>query len=316
MFGLVDLVRLRVAMANSSKRVIDNGRGAIWMIASGLTYSVAMALVKLLGDDYSSAVENAVRQFMGLLFLTPFILRNPRAAFTMKRPVLMICRCAATSLSIVLSFNSFHALGLAEANALSFTRALFLVPLAAVLLGEGMDRQRIFATVSGFGGVLVILSPGSGASLIGWPAAQGLLAALLVSWSIISVKTMSRDHGELALLTWSALLGMILTAPFAAADWTTPTGTDMLLLAVMGVLGIVTQGCYIRGMALGEASVMAPLDYVRILFISALGYTMFAEVPSLNVYIGSAIIIVTALYVTLHSRRRDLARKSAVEVVP
>jgi drug/metabolite transporter (DMT)-like permease len=274
-----------------------------------------MALVKLLGDSYSSSMQNAVRQFMGLLFLAPFILRNPGQAFTMTRPVLMIGRCAATSLSIVLSFNSFHALGLAEANSLSFTRALFLVPLAAILLGEKIDRHKIFATLAGFGGVLVILSPGRGTSLIGWPAAQGLLAALLVSWSIIGVKSMSRDHSELALLTWSTLLGVVFTAPFAAADWTTPTGKDTLLLAVMGVLGVVTQGCYIRGMSMGEAGIMAPLDYVRILFIAVLGYVMFAEVPSLNVYIGSAIIIVTALYVTLHSRRRDLARKAGHEAV-
>jgi len=104
---------------------------------------------------------------------------------------------------------------------------------------------------------------------------------------------------------------MIFTAPFAAADWRMPTGIDALLLAVMGVLGVVTQACYIRGMTLGEASMMAPLDYVRILFITALGYMLFAELPTINVYVGSAIIIATALYVTLHSRRRDLA--SAVE---
>jgi len=298
-------------MAQRDTRENSNARGAIWMLASGLSYSVAMALVKLLGDDYSSATQNAVRQFMGLVFLAPFILRDPRSAFTIRRPALMIARCAATSLSIVLAFNSFHALGLAEANALSFTRALFLMPMAALLLGESLDRHKIFATLAGFGGVLVILSPGSAHSLIGWPAAQGLLSALLVSWSVIMVKTMASDHSDLALLTWSTLLGMIFTAPFAAADWRMPTGIDALLLAVMGVLGVVTQACYIRGMTLGEASLMAPLDYVRILFITALGYMLFAELPTMNVYIGSAIIIATALYVTLHSRRRDLA--SAVE---
>lgn len=281
------------------------------MLASGLAYSVAMALVKLLGDAYSSSVQNFVRQAVGVIALLPFILHAPRSAFTLRRPMLMILRCAATSLSIILAFNSFHHLGLAEANALSFTRALFLVPLATILLGERIDRHRILAALIGFAGVVVILAPGSAQSLIGWPAGQGLLAALLVSWSVISVKSMTRDHSHLALLTWSALLGMIFTAPFAAMTWRTPTAEDAALLALMGVLGVVTQACYIRGMALGEAGVMAPLDYVRILFTTALGYSLFGELPLPNTYVGSAIIIATALYITLHSRRRASAAASA-----
>jgi len=285
-----------------------NARGALWMLASGLAYSIAMALVKLLGDSYSSATQNMVRQMMGFVVLLPFILRSPALAFTLKRPSIMIFRCAATSLSIILAFNSFHALGLAEANALSFTRALFLVPLAALLLGEAIDRHKILATLAGFGGVLVILAPWSAQALPFWPAAQGLLAALLVSWSIISVKSMTRDHSHLALLTWSTMLGALFTAPFALMDWRTPTPGDAALLGVMGLLGVVTQACYIRGMALGEASLMAPLDYVRTFFTTLLGYAMFNELPSANSYVGVAIIIATALYVTLHGRRRDLAR--------
>lgn len=292
-------------MKPSLNPAASNARGALWMLASGVSYSIAMALVKLLGDDYSSATQNFVRQCMGLAFLMPFILRNPRSAFMLKRPVRMFFRCGATSLSVILAYNSFHQLGLAEANALSFTRALFLVPLAALLLGEAIDRHKILATLAGFGGVLVILAPGSANSLPVWPAAQGLLAALLVSWSVISVKDMTRDHSHLALLTWSVLLGAIFTAPFAAMTWTTPTGIDALLLVVMGVLGVLTQACYIRGMALGEASLMAPLDYARILFTTALGYLMFQEWPLPNTYVGSAIIIATAVYVTLHGRRRD-----------
>lgn len=89
--------------------------------------------------------------------------------------------------------------------------------------------------------MLIIIAPGSAHSLIGWPAAQGLLAALLVSWSVISVKQMTRDHSDLSLLTWSTLLGLIFTAPLAWSSWRMPTAGDALLLAAMGVLGVVSQ---------------------------------------------------------------------------
>lgn len=289
----------------------DNARGALWMLASGLTFSLAMALVKLLGDSYSAPMQNVVRQAIGVVALLPFILRRPRDAFTLRRPILMILRCGATSLSIILAYSSFHHLGLAEANALTFTRALFLVPLAALLLGERIDRQRIFATIAGFAGVLIILAPWSGRSLMGWPAAQGLLAAMLISLSIIGVKQMIRDHSDLALLTWSSLLGLLFTLPFAWGEWRMPGLRDGLLLATMGVLGVVNQACYIRGMALGEASLMAPgeaslmapIDYARILFATLFGYLLFRDLPLAGTYFGCAIIIAAAIYVTLHGRR-------------
>lgn len=284
-----------------------NSKGALWMLASAFAFALAMTLVKLLGD-YSSAQQNFLRQCVGLVVLAPLILKNPKSAFTLRRPWYMLSRAAATTASIILAYNSYHALGLAEANALSFTRTLYMVPLAALLLREKVDAHRVAATLIGFGGVLVILSPGSGRSLIGWPAAQGLLAALLVSWSIIGVKSMSRDHSTLSLLTWSVLLGIVFTAPLAALSWRSPQGMDLLLLVLMGVLNLVTQSCYIRGMSLGEASLMAPLDYVRIIFSTIMGLAFFGDIPAWSTFLGAAIIIVAALYVTLHGRRQEAKR--------
>lgn len=285
----------------------DNFRGALWILASGLTFSLAMGLVKLLGPDYPAAAQNFVRQLVALLALAPFAAWQPRSAFTLRRPTMMITRCALTTVSMILSFNSFQHLGLAEANALTFTRGLFLVPLAAFLLSERIDRHKILAAVIGFGGVIIMLAPGSSESLIGWAAAQGLLASLLVSCSLISVKAMAKDHSDLALLTWSALLGAVFTAPFAFANWHTPTGNDLSLLIAMGILGVIAQACFTRAMVLGEAAVMVPVDYTRLLFMAAVGYAMFGELPLFNTYVGSAVIIGAALYITAQARKREVS---------
>ena len=94
------------------------------------------------------------------------------------------------------------------------------------------------------------------------------------------------------------------TCCVAWVSWHMPTPGDAALLAVMGVLGVVTQACYIRGMALGEASLMAPIDYVRILFTTAIGYALFGEWPLPGTYMGLLVVIGTAIYVTLHGRRQ------------
>ena len=74
---------------------------------------------------------------------------------------------------------------------------------------------------------------------------------------------------------------------------------DLLLLSLMGVLGLATQLCYIRGMALGEAAAMAPIDYTRLIFAVLMGLVLFNEVPNLVTMAGAAIVIGSTLVITL-----------------
>lgn len=282
-----------------------NAAGAAWVLASAVTFSLSMTLIKFLGHDFPATVQTFVRQSVALVVLLPWILRAPRRVFTTSRPWFMLSRSAATSLSLILSYTSYHYLGLAQANSLSFTRTLFMVPLAILLLKERVPWTRVAATLFGFCGVLIILQPWSADGLIGWPALYGLLAALLVSWSVIGVKAMSRDHGQVTLLAWSALLGVLFTLPPALLDWRMPDTRQMALLTLMGVLSTATQAFYIRGMAIGDATRLGPLDYSRIVFTTIFGYVFFSEVPGLATLAGSAVIIVAAIVITFQGRSAD-----------
>lgn len=281
--------------------------GAMWMLAAAIFFTLAMAMVKFLGSSCSPAVQTFCRQVVSLIVLLPFIVAAPRRILRTSRPGYMLSRSAASSFGLILSYTSYQQLGLAQANALSFTRILFKVPLAMLLLGVRMTHRRLIATLVGFGGVVVVLQPWSAHSLIGWGAASGIAAALLASWALVGVKSMTKDHGQTTLLAWSAILGVLFTAPVAAIEWTTPSNTDLLLLALLGLLSTVTQACYIRGMSMGDATALAPIDYTRIVFASITGFAFFGEVPSGNTLGGAAIIVGAALFIMLHSRRRVAA---------
>jgi drug/metabolite transporter (DMT)-like permease len=71
----------------------------------------------------------------------------------------------------------------------------------------------------------------------------------------------------------------------------------------MGVLGTITQWCYIKGMAEGDALVMAPLDYTRLVFAIVVGYLFFSEIPNAMTLVGAGIIIVSTLYITIRESR-------------
>lgn len=281
----------------------NNLRGALWVLLAAVAFSVSMALVKFMGTGYPPAMQVFIRQLVGLLVLLPFILRDPVHAFATRKLGLFVARGVATSLSMMLAFTSYQMLPLAEANALSFTRTLWMVPLAIIMLGEKVGILRFVATLAGFGSVLLVLQPTGAHGVLLVPALCGLGAAMLLAFSVTGIKALSRSHGQLQLLSWAGVFGVMFTLPAAIPVWRLPGLHDGLLLLAMGATGAAAQFCYIRGLAMGDATVLAPIDYSRIITTSLLGLLIFQEVPPSTTWIGVAIIVGAAALITWHSQR-------------
>jgi drug/metabolite transporter (DMT)-like permease len=279
-----------------------NVQGALWMLASAVTFTLMTSLIKFLGENYSPALQTFYRQAAGLIVLLPIILRDPVGSFRTTRPGILLFRSLAGTIGMILAFWAYQEMPLAEANALSFTRTLWIVPLAIFVLGEKIGAWRITATLVGFVGVLIMLQP-SIANAVGWPAAAALASAALFAMTVTGMKMMTRDHSVTVLMVWSAVLGFVLAIPLAVLEWRWPAPLDLALLAAMGVLGLVTQVCYIKGMALGDAAAMAPIDYTRLVFAILFGFALFHEVPNWITMLGALIVIGSTLVITLRELR-------------
>ena len=120
------------------------------------------------------------------------------------------------------------------------------------------------------------------------------------------MKVVTRDHSVMTLTVWSAFLGLVLSLPLALREWRWPTASDLALLGAMGVLGLINQYCYIKGMAIGDAAAMAPIDYTRLIFAVIIGFLFFHEAPNLVTMIGAAIVIGATLFITLREARLKL----------
>lgn len=274
------------------------------MLGSSAAFTVMTLLIKYLGEDYPAPLQTFYRNVAGLVVMLPLIARAPVAVFRTTRPGLLLFRATAGTLGMILGFYSYQKMPLADANALSFTRTLWLVPLAAFVLKEPVGPRRVLATMIGFLGALLMLQPSTEGGM-GWPAIAALVAALLIALTVTGMKVMTRDHSTMTLMAWSAVLGFVLTIPGAMLTWRTPNPTDLLLLSCMGVLGLITQACYIKGMAEGDAAVMAPIDYTRLVFAVLLGYLLFGEVPDSVTMLGASIIIGSTLYITWREAQAD-----------
>ena len=295
-----------------------NLRGALWMLASAIGFTVMTTLIKFLGPGYPAALQTFYRQLAGVIVLLPLIARDWRAAFRTTRPGILIFRSSAGVLALIMGFYAYQKLPLADANALSFTRTLWLVPLAAFVLREPIGPLRIGAALVGFVGVLIMLRPGAGghhgldwAAWIGWPQVCALASAFLFALTITGMKVMTRDHSPFVLLVYAAVLGLVFAIPPALFVWRWPTWPDLGLLAAMGVIGTLTQGAYIKGMEAGEAAVMAPIDYTRLVFAVGAGLLLFHEVPKPATLVGAAIVVASTLFISW--REHQLAQRAQAQ---
>ncbi|MBI1186719.1 MAG: EamA family transporter [Alphaproteobacteria bacterium] len=277
------------------------------MLASAATFTAMTTLIKYLGDDYPAALQTFYRQAAGCVVLLPLIARNPVGVFRTSRPGILLFRSAAGTVGMILGFYAYQMMPLADANALSFTRTLWLVPLAALVLREQVGPHRIGATLAGFIGVLIMLKPG-GEGAFTWPARAALASAFLFALTITGMKIMTRDHSTTTLIVYAAVLGLALAIPPALFVWRWPSLPDLGLLCAMGVLGLLTQTCYIKGMAIGDAAAMAPIDYTRLIFALVVGLALFQEVPDLVTMTGALVVIASTLYITWREARLGIAK--------
>jgi drug/metabolite transporter (DMT)-like permease len=272
--------------------------GAVWILASAFCFTVTTSLVKYLGVSYSAPSQTFFAQCTSMLLLSPYTISHAALVLRPKRPQLLIMRSGLSTVAVMLAYFSYQRLPLANANALSFTRTLWIFPLAAIILGERLRLPIILAGIVAFGGVLLIGGVGGGhaQSLAGMAA--GLGGAIAAALTMVTVRGLAKDTTGSTLLVWSSLMGIVFSAPIAfVTGWEWPRWQDLGLMVVQGAFSLGQQACYIKGLQIGEVSAIAPVDNVRIVFVILTGLIIFHEVPTLASIAGMTLIIGSALYV-------------------
>jgi drug/metabolite transporter (DMT)-like permease len=167
--------------------------------------------------------------------------------------------------------------------------------------------RRWTATVIGFLGVLVMVRPGQTEAELA--VAIGLLGAFLAADVVVWIKKLAKTESPIAMLVYFGLFSTLIAAVPAAFVWIWPSWTELLQLALIGLLGALGQFFAIRGFRIGEATAVMPFDYSRLLFATGFGLIFFAEVPDLWTVLGAAIIVSSTLYIA--HREAKLARQAA-----
>lgn len=282
-------------------------RGVALMMTGIFLFALNDVIGKWLVGSYGVGQILIVRSTACLLVLAPFYFRSGLAPLrAAPRPGLQVLRALLAAMEVALFYVAVIWLPLADAVTYYMAGPIYVAALAAVLLGERIGASGWLAVVAGFIGVIVAMDPG-GASFT-WPALIAVAGSVLFAVSMIITRYL-RGTPDLVLVTGSTMGGLVVGAvmlPFGG--WITPQLPDLLMMAWLGVVALVAHACINRSLKLAPASVVAPYQYLLIVWAALLGWAVFGEQPKFHAMAGSAIIVLAGGMVFLSERR--LARRS------
>ena len=300
----------------NTKPATNNLQGAFLLVLSGLGFTIYLLLNKLISSDVHPLFLAFWRAFFGMLLAWPFILRTGLSQLKTRRPGLLILRSLFGTLGFTLAIvavSDLYTLSLAQFNAISFSRPLFVTLLAALILRESVGPHRWAAVWIGFAGVLIMVFP---EALFFWRAEAfaslhfdmgsvwALLSALGLAAAIILVKFLSAELTSIALLLYANLLSTLILLPFVFVFWTAVSWQNWGWIGLMSLVGFISQYCYISAMRVGEASFISPVDYLRLPMSAVADLIVFRLLPGFNVWLGAVIIIISTFYVGWRERLR------------
>jgi drug/metabolite transporter (DMT)-like permease len=303
----------------AQERPMNPLRGIVFKIVSVAAASAMAACVKAVADQIPPGEIVFFRSIFALAPLIVFYaLRGElRTGFKVASPGGHIIRGAIGVAAMGLVFTAYGLLPLPEATAITFAAPLFITLLAAPLLGERLRRYRILATMAGLAGVAVVMAPrltvfgGAEATPAeAWGAAAALSAALFMALAQIQVRRLTRTETTTSIVLWFTISCSVYSL-VTIGGWRMPDPAQWALLALAGLLGGVAQVMLTAAYKNAEAGLIAPFDYMSMLFAMLIGVAIFSEIPAGATIVGAAIVIAAGIAVIRRERQLGLSHRSA-----
>ena len=270
---------------------------------AALGFAAMVAVIKLLGQRLPVTQILFIRQLGMLIMLIPVLFKHFPTVLYTKRLDLQLLRIGLALIAMLGGFTAVVNMPLADATALGFAKSFFITIFAVLVLKESVGVYRWSAVAIGFLGVVLMLRPATdGFSIYGVYAVLGAASAGAV---MVIIRLMSRTEASPTILAYQVIgVGLIMSIP-ALVQWVEPTPQEWLLFVALGVVSYYAQKANIYAFSHGEASLLASLDYVRLLYATMLGYLLFDQLPALTTWIGAGIIVLASLYTVNREAKRE-----------
>ena len=232
-------------------------------------------------------------------------------ALRTQRPLDHAIRSVSGVVSLALLYYAITEIPIADATAIAYAAPIFITVLSIFLLGEVIGARRWIAVVVGFFGVLLITQPQADNINIGALAALGsaIGGAMVAVW----LRKLSSTEKSVAIgIYYNALGTLVCLGWVLMTGWLTPRGADLWLFVGFGLGCGLQQWLLTVSFRYAEASLIAPFEYLAMVFAAVVGYVFWSEIPSLTTWIGAAIIAASGLFI-FNRRKQQLEATSSSE---
>jgi drug/metabolite transporter (DMT)-like permease len=276
-------------------------RGVAWMLGAVLSFAVMAVAVRELLRHIGILEILALRTLVTLLLVSSII---PHRGFAPLRTRRFPVHAARAVIHLAGQFCWMYAIGaltLATVFAIEFTMPVWTAILAALFLGEHLNRGRLVQLLLGLIGVGIILRPGLGAF---HPASLVMvLGSMCYAGNMIFTKRLSSTDSALAVTFWMSAVQMPITLAAALPAWVAPALADLPWIVAIGAGSFAAHYCMTRAMKLADATVVVPIDFIRLPLIAAVGALFYAEPFDPMVLVGAAVIFAGTYYSLSHETR-------------
>ncbi len=289
----------------------DNLKGIATILVAAIGFSTMVALIKFAGQNLHVTQILFVRQLVMVVIVAPAIISHFPESLKTSRLDLQIYRIIGATIAMLFGFYAVIHMPLADATAIGFAKSFFVTIAAILILKEKVGPRRWIAVIIGFFGVILMVRPGTdGFNIISVYALIGSASAGLV---MVIIRKLSQTDSPTTILTYQAIVVGILVAIPAWYYWKSPTMNEWMLLIAIGIISYGAQMLNVYAYKWGEASLLASIDYIRLLYSTAFGYFLFAQLPGPYTWIGSTIIIAASIYTIQRERRHKQNLASSPE---
>jgi drug/metabolite transporter (DMT)-like permease len=269
-------------------------RAALWMGCAVVSFSFMAVSVRELLRHMGAFEILFLRTLVTMLLVAAVLARTGIATLRTRLFRFHLARALMHLGGQYCWIYAIGALTLATVFAIEFTMPVWVALLATLFLGERMNRGRVVMLALGLAGIAIILRPDAGGL---HPAALVMvLGSICYAGNMVLTKRISAADSPVAVLFWMSLTQLPLTFATALPQWVTPRPVDLLWAGVIGSGSFIAHYSMTRAMKLGDATLVVPIDFLRLPLIALIGAIFYAEPLEAATFTGAAVIFAGTYY--------------------
>lgn len=277
-------------------------RAGIWVSLSAVAYAVMIFVGRYLAPDIPIFEIAFLRNSFAIVFMLPWLRKVGLGAMRTKRVGRHFLRGAMSSTNVTCLFAAVSFLPIADASAINFLQPVIGTVIACLFLGEVASFRRWLAIGLGFVGALLVVRPGFADFNIGIAFALG--SALAGAFVSIMIKTLVRTDPPDTIAAWLFLTQTTILLLPTLYVWVTPTWRQWAIFAGLGLVSVVLQRTYNRGIQAADISISTPFNFTRLIWAALLGWLVFGELPEVWTWVGGAVIFFASIWLTRLGRSK------------